>query len=101
MSVSLLHKRSIAVGLFCVLLLSCAPAKQTGTVTDGIVKGIAISQDGSLGKLDVELTVKLDDGKEVKATHMVDQDKAAGMKGKRVEVVPGKDNMWKVVQVLN
>lgn len=87
--------------LLCLELVACAPSKKTGTVTDGIVKGIAVTQDGSLGKLDVELTVKLDDGKEVKATHMIDQDKARSMKGKRLEVEPGKDNMWKVVRVLN
>lgn len=54
--------------LMCGLLVSCAPAKQTGTVTDGVVKGIAVGNDGSLGQLNVELTVKLDDGKEVKGS---------------------------------
>jgi major membrane immunogen (membrane-anchored lipoprotein) len=95
-------RKATAIAIFCVLAQGCAPSKKTGTVTDsGTVKGIAISKDGSLGKLDVELTVKLDDGKEVKATHMVDQDKPASMKGKRVEEEPGEGNIWKVVRVLN
>ncbi len=90
---------SIAI---CVLAAGCAPTRKTGTVTDGIVKGIAVSTDGSLGQLDVELTVKLDDGKEIKAAHMVEQEQAKSMKGKRVDVEPGKgSDVWKVVRVLN
>jgi hypothetical protein len=61
---SCLHKKVIVLGLACVILLSCASGKKTGTVTDGIVKGIAVANDGSLGQLNVELTVKLDDGNE-------------------------------------
>lgn len=96
------HKITGVLVLLTVVLPSCAPAKKTGTVTDGLVKGIAVGNDGTLGQLDVELTVKLDDGKEIKATHMVDQNKASSMKGKRVEVEPTSDaNLWKVVRVLN
>ena len=97
-----LHKQVIVLGVSCVMLVSCASGKKTGTVTDGTVKGIAVTNDGGLGQLNVELTVKLDDGNEIKATHSIDQDKARSMKGKRVEVEPTSEaNVWKVVRVLD
>jgi hypothetical protein len=58
-------------------------------------------KEGQLGRLVVELVVKLDDGTEVKAIWMEEQGKVKGMKGRRVEVEPTKDaKMWRVIRTL-
>jgi len=87
--------------LLCILITGCAPSIKTGTVlTEGRLTGIEMLEDGQLGRNAVELVVKLDDGTEVKAIWM-EQGELEGMKGRRVEVEPGKDSkLWRVIRTL-
>jgi len=85
-----------------ILFAGCGPSTKTGTVLDGgTVTGVEMAEDGQLGRLIVQLAVKLDDGTEVTATWKEKQGQGESLKGRRVELEPGKGSKsWTVIRIL-